>query len=382
MSETTLYVQSEVTGEGPFAHKVMAARKDLAMRNINKNKTYPNIIDGNLGTIPGEILIYFKHDEKNKKQNVSVFSSLNGHYWGRVAHVELNKRLFGFAGICKTKKEITSGGMSPYQNDNLLAWVESGHTTILCNNGDRMIPAGCLVYLVMPATPFDNPERYINTSTAPARNPGKGVNKSKYTMVTKPFDPCDFSLQIDMLASLFTKSKSHEGIHDMDFCELYDNQPGFTSMKKHSDIQHASAALYYGILGITAMMREGLGKKVRSYANSPSNAEDELNAVLYALQQNCGSHIKSKEVTNKFKLARPKAFNGDQLKVFNSDNNKNDELVRGAYLHKDAITNLFGAFGQMAAEKNRWVIGVCTKDSDVGDPLDVNVKIGTRPYSI
>jgi hypothetical protein len=371
MSDTSLYVQSEVTGQGPFAHKVMAARKNLAMRNINKNKTYPNVVDENLGTVPGEILVYFKHDERNKKQSVAVFSAFNGHYWGRVGNLELNKRLFSFAGICKTKKEISSGGNSPFTNDNFLAWVESGHVTLLCNSGDRMIPAGSLVYLDMPPTPYENPERYINSSTAPAGNRGRGVPKAKYTMITKPFDPCEFSAQIDALAYLFNVSKANGGISDMDFSELYDSQPGFTSMKKLSDMQQASGALLYGIIGIYSLY---IGKIQRGEQNPKILAQ-------YTLLQNCGNLSLAKANMAEFYDEHKNAFDNNKLKPLNSTNQAPKE-VKNAYMERDAITNLFGAFGQMAAEKNRWVIGVCTKDSDIGEPLDVNIRVGTRPYSM
>jgi hypothetical protein len=46
------------------------------------------------------------------------------------------------------------------------------------------------------------------------------------------------------------------------------------------------------------------------------------------------------------------------------------------------LPDLFGAFGELAYERNRWVIGRCEETSKPGDPLVVNLGAFAHPCSM
>jgi hypothetical protein len=156
-----IMVQSEVTDDGPFDLKEMQGRQAAAQRGLDKNQTYPNVSPMNLGVIPGEMLVTRKVQRTHRRsggQKLSVFSSLNGYWWGCYKTKAGNLRHLQFCGIAKNLYQMPGADLTgtargtDYQTDSGISWLSSGATTANRNTGPHVILAGDLVFLDMPDT--------------------------------------------------------------------------------------------------------------------------------------------------------------------------------------------------------------------------------------
>lgn len=154
-----IMVQSEVTDDGPFDLKEMQGRQAAALRGLDKQGTYPNVVPMNLGVIPGEILLTRKTVRSHRRsggQKIAVFSSFNGYWHGRYKTKAGNMRTLQFAGISKNLyqmpgAEVTGSARgTDYQTDSGISWLSSGAMTANRNTGPHVILAGDLVFLDMP----------------------------------------------------------------------------------------------------------------------------------------------------------------------------------------------------------------------------------------
>ncbi len=355
------YAQAEITGDGPFDEKEMRARKDVALRMVDKNNCYPNTSDDNLGTMPGDFLIArmpSRNEPATGGQKLAVFSSFNGFWWGRytpskneVVRKEAVKRHLLPVGICKTQKNYGSassaGSTGGNKTDNYLAWISSGKAQLLRNTGPECIMAGDLVCLDLPPM---TPQRSLNSNViTPYGASGHGMPNGKYVMITKRFCPFDFTDQITYMSLLWSTDSNdlqNPGIADLMTMGNYANMRNVSkkmkdpkTKKDYTSSQIAAFMLFFSSFKISGLNRDDTFK-IRLFGNNAASQADRNN------------------------------FNGPGL----SEDAKK-EL-------NDILPDIFGAFGELAYERNRWVIGRCEETSKPGDPLVVNLGAFAHPCSM
>jgi hypothetical protein len=372
---TTVDSQAEITGSGPFDYKHIMQRKNIPG---TKDDTYPNATNENLGINPGEILLYRKCNAnmttKSGAQKLAVFSSLNGmRVKGTYQHPQLCKRDLGFAGISKTLYTLpgASATSGSYQTDSGIAWLESGSKSADRNTGNQVIQAGSLIYLELPP---------LGMTTSP-NNTGNGMPNTKMVMMTLPFSSFHCGSSIQAYSALFKISKSNHhtpGIVDLAFHELYRG----AGPKRNGSAQEASAALFFGIVGICLSMQDSnipldavKNSALKTGLGDRKNAYDAVNHVLL---NSVHGYQERQVVLTKFKTTHQAAYQGDSLKPLNSTSN--DE-VKLAYLKRDALTHLFAAMADDAYETNRWIIGRAMHTAFPGQTLDIVVGDHCRPLS-
>lgn len=375
--------QSEVTGQGPFDWRVIQARADFNKRNLQRNECYPGVSKENLGILRGEYLLARRHCQNTLVKNVSVFSSLNGEWWGRHKGMGILKRHYEPIGMAKVDHHYNTESRD-YQNDNFVSWIASGSCKLNRNTGSQIIPAGSLVYLDFPSTPLRNireSKALTKQDVRSPNNPGAGMPNGKFVLVTKPFDPKDFSAQLETYALLFNRSKGgpQRGISDLKFVDSYLKKDTLTSA------QSASAALFYGIFGIWAAVHDVL--KSKNLHNTPAKtvlenigifsrdkSDDAKACVKNVMLQHYG--VGYAQIQKKFQEDHPAAFKDGKLMTLDE---KSTIETQYAYLHMDALSNIFGAIGEAAAEENRWIAGKCLEDSAPGKGLKLNIGNWSRP---
>jgi hypothetical protein len=395
---STVDSQAEITGSGPFDLKHIQMRKNAASRGL-REKTYPNPTNANLGVQPGEILVYRKANAgmttKGGGQKLAVFSSLNGYCYGHYATLELAMRDLGFAGISKTLYTMPgeSSTNGDYQTYSGIAWLESGSVSANRNTGTETIPAGSLVCLELPSPqPLMNARMLPKgTSHVSPNNPGNGMSSGKYVMVTKPFDPLDYSAQLKTYSALFYTSKDAQynpGIMDMPFENLYKQGP---RVKRNSDAQQAAGALWYGVFGIffgvlEELREQGIDPSQNKTALMNAMGVTSVNRANKQLALNCINNVLLHSVhgnanrtlaINNFKTRNSNAFVGNSNELKDSS----DSAVQYARMRLNAIPNLFGAQGDAAYQQNRWVIGRAMHTAFPGGTLDLVVGDHNRPLS-
>lgn len=359
------YAQAEITGDGPFDEKEMRARKDVALRMVDKDKCYPNTSDDNLGTMPGDFLIArmpSRNEPATGGQKLAVFSSFNGFWWGRytssqheAVRKEAVKRHLLPVGICKTQKNYGSassaGSTGGNKTDNYLAWISSGKAQLLRNTGPECIMAGDLVCLDLPPM---TPQRSLNSNViTPYGASGHGMPNGKYVMITKRFCPFDFTDQITYMSLLWsTRSDDPQnpGIADLiDNIEVeYKNMKDPKKKKDYTSSQIAAFMLLKSIFSLSSFVKI-LESKLEDYKEKMGFA------IFFGLNH----------------------ANRSQREFFINNIDKKDQKF-----HTDCLPDLFGAFGELAYERNRWVIGRCEETSKPGDPLVVNLGAFAHPCSM
>jgi len=385
--------QAEVTGQGPYDQKLMDTRKALPS-NVNRNECYPPGAEGSLIVLPGEPLLTRRHEGKHLAKNIAVFSSLNGEWYGRHVTKALFMRHFSPVGVAKVKHNSDSR----YPNKSLISWIQSGSCKIRENTGNKIIPAGSLVCYDFPDLPLDKviARGGVNWKQYGGNPGGFGSANGKYTLITKPFDPTDFSAHLTAYAALFKANKKatlNPGIADMSFYEMY-QKSSVGNMK--NDAQRASGALFYAIFGIWATVERCMERKrangnpnvIRGDARQtleklgvfgPTKTQDAYDCVFSVMLQHSGSMANVRKYTDAFRKAHSQAFKNEKnLKNITDDK---DIDVNLAYLEQDALTNLFGAIGDATYEQSRWIAGMCTEDSAPHKGLMVNIGNQSKPTS-
>lgn len=396
------YSQSEVTGEGAFDYREMAARKDAALTGIDKNQCYPNVTDINLGVSPGEPLVYrlgVKGETRSGAQRLAVFSSFNGRWFGRYKTKELNRRTLAYAGCSKTQINYGQAQGGSSQTQTGLSWIKTGESAFNQNSGNECIIAGDLVYLDMPSTsPKDWPLSGSGSTFVSPNNPSGGMPVGKYIMVTRPYNPLDFHSPLETYAALMATTKASDvpGVSDLSFDEFYQKTPGLPFEKTLSCAQQGSASLLFAIIGIWANVQRTLLAenvdttdvmevlvaefKIFDAAREPL-ARKCIDACL--LQNTYGNKNRKDAID-----ALEQIENGNAVLAANANPvqreafakaRKNEKRMK--MLCQDALQNLLGANAEMAYETNRWIIGRATKNSAPGQKLVVNVGAFTRPSS-
>jgi hypothetical protein len=315
-------------------------------------------------------------------------------------------RDLGFAGISKTLYTLPgeSSTNGDYQTYSGIAWLESGSVSIGRNTGNEVIPAGALVYLCMPPlqSPMRNRELPSGHSHISPNNAGSGMPTGKYVMMTKPFDPFDYSAQLQTCSALFLTSSAADhnpGILDMSFESLYTSGP---RVKRNSDAQQAAGALWFGIFGIFFGVLEELMLSPAANAILMTRGTPRVRELTLPLMDIMGvmkTRYDEKELAlkcvhnvllhdvhgstnrtvalNVFKERNNTVFmaDGKTLKTTASDD------VRYARMRRDALTNIMGCEGNMAYERNRWVIGRAMHTAYPKQTLDIVIGDHNRPLS-
>ncbi len=435
---STEYSQGEVTIVAQFDYNGMRARKAQSGVRVDGNSlVYPNVQDINLGIEENEIAIFWNvpsNQTRSGGQKLVVFTALNGLDMSSYRNnPDLAMRKMGFAGIAKTQYRLdgtpsTSRSGPSDATESGIAICASGVRSANRHTGQLPIPAGGLVCVHMSAMPGTGPNSgRLSASGAvwvSPNNPGHGQPIGKFVMVTAPFNPSDFSYQLQTVHALFRVPKNASptpGVLDMNIEELYRfDAPGVSASRTNTDPQEESGRTWYSLFGIFFAMLEQLSLEIRRVDanNAPvhpaainavdvleaavgeaavhtamvklmttigvnpggnrSVAENMMNAVML---NNCVPQSKLRVVVDSFKVRNPAAFpDGETFAAFENISGMSDEK-RYAGMCWDAVGNLFAAYASAAYEKSRWVIGRARNSALSGDTLDLNLCNNGRPLS-
>ncbi len=408
---TTESDQAAIVESGPFDVNAMSQRKQMHARGIDQHVAYPGCEDINLSIQEGELLFSEKcaHAAQSGGQRISVMSSFNGHIV-KAPTIEAEMRRFFFCGISTSTYNMpgdtrTSRGGPNNNTETGVAWISSGAKSAYKNTGNMRIPAGSLVCAVFPsiASMRRNPSSSGSIYISP-NNGGGGQPLGKFVLVTIPFDPEDYSLQLQTAHALLRVQKSNvptAGILDLPFEQLFEAE----HRRKTSDAQQESGLMTAAVLASGFIMLQTLKTSsnvnvqtaLREVMNAGNPAEVQEKMIALAdtmgvfkttqqakdptleimdnvMMHHCAHASKREAVLLAFKKRHAKAFANDKLKPLYEVNND----IRYARLLNDPIGNFYSAVGSAAYNKSAWIIGRCMHDCQPGMVLDLSLRAGTK----
>lgn len=413
---TRLDSQAETTGKGPFDLRNVLARKQMAARGENQSKCYPNADDINLGTIPGEFLVYkraLRNTSRSGARSVAVFSSFNGFWWGRYECTDAIKRDYAIAGVCKTLYNLpgapstASARGSDYQTDSGIAWLESGSISASRNTGTETIRAGQLVMLDLPPT-----SKQLSGSGSfflSPNNPNGGMPLGKYVLVTRPFHAEDQVGHLMTISGLLRRSHSQQtspGILNVPFADMHfaNHRPGSSILSDNAKEAGTCYDYTYGVFftvfeellnkalttpdlvtalnGVVAatVNSDGTAKVDKAVAESNIHmALKNLFNVLKVVDRTSANHLRENYALDIFDYVlqqhnsqpsrRKRAMDAYARRNGLSPGQAPPKTNEAAYAHltQSPLSGLYTSFTMSAAHQNAWVVGRAMADSEPGE---------------
>lgn len=241
--------QGEISGQAYLDPREMATRKrDAATNAVN---TYGGYDKNNLSLKTGELMIGRRTAPPMKNAQLG-YSSMNAFNFEGFHTDEQIMRAHKFIGVVKTDEELEENNYGQLPGSEGAAVLLAGSYTITNNNSQgQTIPAGGILAWQIP--PSGLTRRHFDVNQAGVRmykGEPMGTPYTKALIEVVPFDPSDFSMQLEGAAVLFGIPKAQGGVSDATLEDFQNSQRKAPTDRPWTTLQEEALGWKFGLIGL------------------------------------------------------------------------------------------------------------------------------------